>query len=59
MTHTNLDRKSSLSMKLIQGSPNLVIKDTFISNVDPNERKQIASLYSNCVNPTMLLTIHN
>ena len=39
MTHTNLDGKSSLSMKLIQGSPNLVIKDTLISNVDPNERK--------------------
>jgi hypothetical protein len=28
-------------MKLIQGSPNLAIKDTLISNVDPNERKQI------------------
>ena len=51
MTHTNLDGKSSLGMKLIQGSPNLAIKDTLISNVDPNERKQIALyLYvSNCI----------
>ena len=45
MTHTNPDGKSSLGMKLIQGSPNSVIKDTLISNVDPNETKRIA-LYS-------------
>ena len=31
MTHTNLDGKSSLSMKLIQGSTHLVIKDTLKS----------------------------
>ena len=54
MTHTNLDGKSSLSMKLIQGSPNLVIKDskdTLISNFDPNERKQISRYFTRCSFP--------
>ena len=47
MTHTNLDGKSSLSMKLIQGSPNLVIKDTLISNamfIQMRENKFVITL---------------
>ena len=62
MTHTNLDRKSSLSMKLIQGSPNLVIKDTLISNVDPNERKQISNYFTRCLvsqDTTVVLTYNS